>query len=173
MDISPVTSFALGTATGLAVIGLLAPSINRRLHGRCRAGLAELELALRELRQERADDRETNRRLRRELAIKTPANFEATRQERDWALDELDKLSTELQAAATELADRDRSLRQARLAIHEIRAQLEADRFNGAAAAVSRPSRAADDGPVARTPEDGGPAATVATGGGGGSPVPS
>lgn len=126
-----ITSLGIGIGfvAGLLVVGLFVPSFNNRLHTQYRSRMAHLEDTLRDLRQERADDRETNRRLRRELAVNTIASLENTRQERDQALEELEKLSNELKGATTELADRDRSLREARLAIHDIRVHLERDRF--------------------------------------------
>jgi len=125
-----VIAFVIGLAVGLVLLALLVPVASKRMRARHEAAIHRYEAELAELRQERADDRETNRRLRRELAINTPLSLEATREERDRAIEELDKLSSELRHATTELADRDRSLREARLAIHDIRVQLEHDRFN-------------------------------------------
>lgn len=130
MVLESVIAFVIGLAVGLLLFALLLPATNKRQRARHQAALDRYEAELGELRQERADDRETNRRLRRELAINTPHSLEATREERDRAIEELDKLSSELRHATMELADRDRSLREARLAIHDIRVQLERDRFN-------------------------------------------
>lgn len=130
MVLESVIAFIIGLAVGLLLFALLLPLTNKRQRARHQAVLDRYEAELSELRQERADDRETNRRLRRELAINTPHSLEATREERNRAIEELDKLSSELRHATMELADRDRSLREARLAIHDIRVQLERDRFN-------------------------------------------
>ncbi|MDH5289262.1 MAG: hypothetical protein OEY41_04610 [Acidimicrobiia bacterium] len=130
MVLESVIAFVIGLAVGLVLLALLVPVASKRMRARHEAAIHRYEAELAELRQERADDRETNRRLRRELAINTPLSLEATREERDRAIEELDKLSSELRHATTELADRDRSLREARLAIHDIRVQLEHDRFN-------------------------------------------
>lgn len=130
MVLESVIAFVIGLAVGLLLFALLLPATNKRQRARHQAVIDRYEAELSELRQERADDRETNRRLRRELAINTPHSLEATREERNRAIEELDKLSSELRHATMELADRDRSLREARLAIHDIRVQLERDRFN-------------------------------------------
>lgn len=130
MVLESVIAFVIGLAVGLSLFALLLPLTNKRLRARHEAAIDRYEAELGELRQERADDRETNRRLRRELAINTPHSLEATREERNRAIEELDKLSSELRHATMELADRDRSLREARLAIHDIRVHLERDRFN-------------------------------------------
>ncbi len=130
MVLESVIAFVIGLSVGLLLFALLLPAMNKRQRARHQVAIGRYEVELSELRQERADDRETNRRLRRELAINTPHSLENTREERDRAMDELDKLSAELRHATMELADRDRSLREARLAIHDIRVQLERDRFN-------------------------------------------
>ncbi len=130
MVLESVIAFVIGLAVGLLFFALLLPATNKRQRARHQVVIDRLEAELTELRQERADDRETNRRLRRELAINTPHSLEATREERNRAIEELDKLSSELRHTTIELADRDRSLREARLAIHDIRVQLERDRFN-------------------------------------------
>lgn len=124
-----VIAFVIGLLAGLVLFALLLPAVTKRVRAQHQAELEQYEDELAELRQERADDRETNRRLRRELAINTPDSLQTTREERDRAIDELDKLNAELRHATSELADRDRSLREARLAIHDIRVQLERDRF--------------------------------------------
>ncbi|MEZ5408982.1 MAG: hypothetical protein R2761_13205 [Acidimicrobiales bacterium] len=133
MVLESVIAFVIGLAVGLLLFALLLPLAGRRMRARHQVAIDRYEAELAELRQERADDRETNRRLRRELAINTPHSLEATREERDRAIEELDKLSSELRHTTMELAERDRSLREARLAIHDIRVQLEQDRFNRAA----------------------------------------
>jgi len=135
LDTITVTSFVLGVVAGVIVFALVLPSLTRRAKARQQAELEKYERLIADLRLERANDRETNRRLRHELAISTPQHLETTREERDSALEELDKLSAELQETTLELADRDRSLREARLAIHDIRVQLERDRFTAAAGA--------------------------------------
>jgi uncharacterized membrane-anchored protein YhcB (DUF1043 family) len=124
-----VIAFVLGLIAGGLALALLRPTMNRRVSAKYQAEIDQYQYELSELRQERADDRETNRRLRRELAINTPHTLQSTREARDRAVDELEKLHSELHKATSELADRDRSLREARLAIHDIRVQLERDRF--------------------------------------------
>ncbi len=134
MDIANITSFVLGVLAGVVAFALFLPSFRKRAQARFDEDLYKQEQVIVDLRQERASDRETNRRLRHELAIKTPINYEATREERDSAITELAKLNSELSEASMQLADRDRSLREARLAIHDIRVQLERDRFNASGA---------------------------------------
>lgn len=129
MDITTVTSFLLGLVAGLIAFALALPSLNKRTKARHQREIQRYEDVIVDLRQERADDRETNRRLRHTLAINTPEGLEETRGERDRALDELDRLTAELRDRTLELAKRDRALREARLAIHDIRIQLEQDRL--------------------------------------------
>ena len=129
MDITTVISFVLGMIAGVIAVALVLPSMNRRLAAKHQAEIDQYERLVGDLRRERADDRETNRRLRHQLAIRTPQNYENTLEERDSAIGELEKLHTELRHTTLELADRDRSLREARLAIHDIRVELERNRF--------------------------------------------
>lgn len=135
MDITTAITFVLGMIAGVVAVALVLPSMNRRLAAKHRAEIDQYERLVGDLRRERADDRETNRRLRHQLAIRTPQNYESTLEERDSAIDELEKLHTELRHTTLELADRDRSLREARLAIHDIRVELERNRFAAAEAA--------------------------------------
>lgn len=155
MDSATYIAFVAGLAVGLLAVAIVSLLSSRRARAGYEARLGHYEDELAELRQERADDRETNRRLRRELALNTPGTLEATRAERDRAIEELDKLHTELRQASSELAARDRSLREARLAIHDIRVQLERNRFElddvtaeaaAAEAAVEAGIEASDDG---------------------------
>ena len=142
MDIGNALSFVLGLVAGLVMFALVLPSLTKRAKARHQAAIEFYEHTIADLRQERADDRETNRRLRHQLAISTPQYFETTRVERDSALTELEQLHVELREANLELADRDRMLREARLAIHEIRVQLERDR---AAASLEPATTPTDD----------------------------
>ncbi|MGF1597604.1 MAG: hypothetical protein ACFCVK_11855 [Acidimicrobiales bacterium] len=137
METTTITALLIGTIAGVVAVGVMLPSLSKRLRARHGAELRRLESEIADLRQELAQDREVNRRLRRELVINTPESLELTREERDRALDELGKLSAELQGATLELADRDRSLREARMAIHEIRVQLERNRFAGEESAAA------------------------------------
>ena len=125
LNTQTIVFFGIGLATGFLSFALVLPFLNRWLRLRYRTQVAGYEKVIVGLRQERADDRETNRRLRRELAVTTPENFVANSEERDLAVGEVERLKSELFQSARQLADRDRSLREARLAIHEIRVQLE------------------------------------------------
>ncbi len=135
MDMTTVIALVLGFIAGVVAVALVLPSMRRRTAARHQAEIDQYEQLVIDLRRERAADRETNRRLRHQLAIRTPQNYEHTLEERDSAIDELDKLHTELRQTTLELADRDRSLREARLAIHDIRIELERNRFAAAEAA--------------------------------------
>lgn len=125
LDTQTIASFGIGLAVGFLAIAVVLPLLSRRLRRRHQSQVAEYQQLIVDLRRERADDRETNRRIRRELAVSTPENFAVTSEERDVAMSEVERLKSELHQSARQLADRDRSLREARLAIHEIRVQLE------------------------------------------------
>ncbi|MFV0259570.1 MAG: hypothetical protein ACK5PP_14135 [Acidimicrobiales bacterium] len=118
MELASLGIMLIGLIVGLVVAGAMVPSYTRRVCRRYTEREGQLEADLADLRREQAADRETNRRLRHDLAVNTPEHLELTREERDWALAELDR-------AKGDLADRDRSLREARLAIQEIRVDLE------------------------------------------------
>lgn len=145
MDIANIISFVLGLISGVTAVALILPSLNKRTVAKHQAQIDQYEQLVADLRREQADDRETNRRLRHQLAISTPQNFEHTREERDSAIEELDKLHSELRETTLELADRDRSLSEARLAIHDIRVELERNRFAAAEAAEAAASRSSDE----------------------------
>ena len=134
MDIATIILFVLGVIAGVIGVAVILPSRNKRHAIKHQAEIDQYEQLVTDLRREQADDRETNRRLRHELAISTPQHFENTREERDSAIEELDKLHSELRETTLELANRDRSLREARLAIHDIRVELERNRFAAEAA---------------------------------------
>lgn len=144
LDIANIISFVVGLIAGVIALALIFPSVNKRTAARHQAEIDQYEHLVADLRRERADDRETNRRLRHQLAISTPQNFAHTREERDSAIEELDKLHAELRETTLELADRDRSLREARLAIHDIRVELERNRFAAAEAAGEAAEEALD-----------------------------
>lgn len=129
LDSQTITSFCLGLLAGVLIFSLVIPTIRKRSRAVYRNQIEDYEQTVVDLRQERADDRETNRRLRRELAISTPEHLEVTRQELGSANEHVSRLSDELRQSHGELTERDRSLREARLAIQEIRLQLEQDRL--------------------------------------------
>lgn len=106
----------------------------RRTHAEDRAAA---EAAMLELRQELAEDKETNRRLRHELAVKTPGNLLETAataemerngalSERDQALEQLGLVERDLRVARTRLTKQEAKLRRYREALQEIRLSLEA-----------------------------------------------
>ena len=127
---SAVLSFVLGMAAGAALAAVVLFAVARqRVRRSFEAKLARAELEVSELRMDRAEDREINRRLRHELAVNTPETLAATRDERDLLVTDLDRARRELERMSSELSDRDRSLREARLAIQDIRIHLERERF--------------------------------------------
>ncbi|MEM7340317.1 MAG: hypothetical protein AAF467_16790 [Actinomycetota bacterium] len=135
LDTQTILAFVAGLAAGLALVAIAIPMVNRQRRARHRNQLVGYEEQVAELRAELADDRETNRRLRHELATNRPGDAEMLRTERDEAHGEVARLRGELDQAAEQMAERDRSLREARMAIHEIRVQLEGERFSERAAA--------------------------------------
>jgi septal ring factor EnvC (AmiA/AmiB activator) len=145
LDIANIASLVLGLIAGAVGVALVLPSLNRRMAARHQAQIDQYERLVVDLRRECADDRETNRRLRHQLAISTPQNLEHTKEERDSAIEELEKLHTELRETTLELANRDRSLREARMAIHDIRVELERNRFAAEAAGEAREQAAREE----------------------------
>ncbi|MCP3992122.1 MAG: hypothetical protein GY724_23830 [Actinomycetia bacterium] len=125
LDTQTVTSFALGVVLGFVLLSLLIPILSRRQRKGMRARIEDYEHVIADLRLDQADDRETNRRLRHQLAVSTPEQLEVTREELDRVSGQVTKLQADLDESADRLAERDRSLREARLAIQEIRLQLE------------------------------------------------
>ncbi|MEM7274916.1 MAG: hypothetical protein AAF547_17675 [Actinomycetota bacterium] len=156
-----VTGGIVGFAIALVVMCLawyLGTRSARDKHGR---EIARLDESILDLRQERAEDKETNRRLRHQLASNTPdrlleatAHAELERDavlvERDQALEQLELVRQDLGQATRRLADRESKLRQYREALKEIRLSLEAQDPN-------RTARAADgliDTDTAEVPAD-------------------
>ena len=125
-------------ASGALVAAAVALAFYLRRVTRRHAGLMEdRESLILEMRHEAAEDRETNRRLRHELAVSTPAHLMETASaaeierngavsERDQALEQLDLVQRDLAAAKSRLTDQDAKLRQYREALQEIRLSLEA-----------------------------------------------
>ncbi len=121
----------------------------------------ERDAMILEMRQEAAEDRETNRRLRHELAVTTPAHLLETASaaeierdgavsERDQALEQLDLVQRDLAAARSRLADQDTKLRQYREALQEIRLALEAQ---GSGRSAGPASSVIDTGDLVLAPE--------------------
>ena len=117
-----------------AVLSMLRAQRLTRRHGE---HLADREATILELRQEAAEDKETNRRLRHELAVKTPGHLLETAtaaeiqrdgalSERDQAMEQLDLVQRDLAAARTRLTAQDAKLGRYREALQEIRLSLEA-----------------------------------------------
>lgn len=132
-----VTGVIIGFVAAVALMCLLWFFITRNLREKHRREIDRYDESIIDLRQERAEDKETNRRLRHELAANTPdrllesaTNAEIERDsalvERDQALEQLDLVQSDLASANGRLADREAKLRQYREALKEIRISLEA-----------------------------------------------
>ncbi|MEM9562055.1 MAG: hypothetical protein AAGA93_05530 [Actinomycetota bacterium] len=132
-----VIGLIIGATAGVLLAAGLSMLRAQRLGRRQAEQLADRESAILELRQEAAEDKETNRRLRHELAVKTPGHLLETAtaaeiqrdgalSERDQALEQLDLVQRDLAAARTRLTAQDAKLGRYREALQEIRLSLEA-----------------------------------------------
>ncbi len=132
-----VIGILLGAAgSALIVFGLVWLRL-RTVRSRLVVELARRDSDLVELRQELADDKETNRRLRRDLAMQTPerlteiastaqANHEVAVRERDQAVERSQRVQRELDTTKARLSQQESKLRHYREALQEIRLTLEA-----------------------------------------------
>ncbi|MEM9134481.1 MAG: hypothetical protein AAGE88_19180 [Actinomycetota bacterium] len=134
LDSQALSSFVLGMVVGLLACIAIFVLARRQLRLNNRTQIEQYEQTILDLRQERAEGREANRRLRHELAVSTPEHLEQTRADLADATERIESLEADLLAAGEQLTVRDRSLREARLAIQEIRLQLEAGRIGDASA---------------------------------------
>ena len=132
-----VMSLILGFVVGVVLAAVLVIVIVRRLRARHRIDVQRYDESLIELRQERAEDKETNRRLRHELVARSPQQLvrnasdaelerDAAVSERDQAIEQLHLVQADLASANGKLADRESKLREYREALREIRESLEA-----------------------------------------------
>ena len=145
-----VVGLLMGVVIAAVVVGAACALAVRGLRARHRSERDELDDALLELRHERAEDKETNRRLRHQLAANTPDRLIETAttaelerdgaiRERNQAIDQLHLVQQDLKLANGKLADREAKLRKYREALKEIRMSLEAQGWTrnlGAAAAM-------------------------------------
>ncbi len=142
-----VTGVIIGFAVAVALMCLLWFVATRRTREQHRREIERYDESIVDLRQERAEDKETNRRLRHELAANTPDRLvESTTRaeidrdsalvERDQALEQLDLVQKDLAAANGRITDRENKLRQYREALKEIRMSLEAQGRNATADAA-------------------------------------
>lgn len=126
----------LGFAVGAVLVAAIFFALNRKAKAFHEAETAEFRGSLVELKEERATDKETNRKLRHELAANTPEGLAATAAEarvdrdnavvdRDQAVEQLELAKTDLEQASARLADRESKLREYREALQEIRMSLE------------------------------------------------
>lgn len=132
-----MSGLIIGFVAGLVLMAFITFLVGRRARSRHVEEIQRYDDSIVDLRQERAEDKETNRRLRHELAARSPdrlietaATAELDRDnalsERDQALDQLQLVQHDLTVATNRLADREAKLRQYREALHEIRVSLEA-----------------------------------------------
>lgn len=138
----------LGSFAAIVFMSVVLFLVTRRLQVRHRLETQRYDESILDLRQERAEDKETNRRLRHELVSLSPdrlietattAEFERDHAitERDQAIEQLHLVQQDLSTAGRRLADREAKLRQYREALKEIRMSLEAqDRGRSMAAAA-------------------------------------
>jgi len=145
VDIASVALFVLGFAAGILVIVIVRSGWGRNPSRDHEAEIARYEATLADFRQEHAENIDEIHLLRRRMADTSQGNVEAVRQERDWALEEVDKLNRQLQDSEAVLVERERSLREARMAIHEIRLHIERERSTpigeGAGPGIGGPAR--------------------------------
>ncbi len=137
-----VIGLVAGFAGAVVLMALIMFLTNRRAKARYAAEIQRYDASIVDLRQERAEDKETNRRLRHELVAQSPDRLvETTRgaelerdsaiSERDQALEQLQLVQSDLSQAHGRIADREAKLRQYREALKEIRVALEAQDRGG------------------------------------------
>jgi hypothetical protein len=133
----PGTALIVGFVAGLALMALLLLFYVRRLGKKHADVVGQLDSSILDLRQERAEDKETNRRLRHELVSQSPGRLvevantaeherDSAVSERDQAVEQLELVQQDLSQATAKLADRESKLREYREALKEIRMSLEA-----------------------------------------------
>ena len=155
------TGVVIGAAAASAVVGLLWILASRRTSEQHRREMARYDESIIDLRQERVEDKETNRRLRHELVANTPERLVETANraemdrdsalaERDQAIEQLDLVQRDLASAKGRIADREAKLRQYREALQEIRLSLEAQGRSASAA----PAQALIDTNTEDIPQD-------------------
>lgn len=127
----------VGFVAAVIIMSFALFVVTRRLRVRHAEETSRYDESITDLRQERAEDKETNRRLRHELVSLSPdrlveattnAEFERDNalSERDQALEQLQLMQQDFGVANRRLADRESKLRQYREALKEIRISLEA-----------------------------------------------
>lgn len=149
-----MTDLVMGLILGFVVGSVLLSGLLYLAIGRVRASqadrLAAQEETIVDLRQELAEDKETNRHLRHQLHTLTvgsdgsaigsvavggpalPVDTDTALTERDAARRELAATQRSLESARSRLADREDKLREYREAVKEIRLSLESqDRLRG------------------------------------------
>ena len=138
----------IGFVVALVVMALVWFLGTKRAREKHQSEIARLDESIRELRHERAEDKETNRRLRHEMASRTPDRLiesavhaeqerDAAINERDHAIEQLELVRGDLGQANRRLADRENKLRDYRQALKEIRLSLEAQESDPTGSATS------------------------------------
>lgn len=155
-----ITGLVIGAIAGFIVALLLGALLLRRARTRHADEMAEFDQSIIDLRQERAEDKETNRRLRYELATQTPEHLREVAQtaelerdsavsERDQALEQLGLVQNALTDANERVNDRENKLMEYRAQLRDIRLSLEEqDRFRRAVVTGDIPATAEADLPV-------------------------
>ncbi|MGH1487887.1 MAG: hypothetical protein ACRBK7_00585 [Acidimicrobiales bacterium] len=132
-----VIGLIAGFAAAVVLMALIMFLSGRRAKARQAEEIQRYDASIVDLRQERAEDKETNRRLRHELVSQSPDRLVETANaaelerdsavsERDQALEQLQLVQQDLTQAHGRIADREAKLRQYREALKEIRVALEA-----------------------------------------------
>lgn len=163
-----MTDLVMGLIVGFVVGTILLSGLLYVAITRVRASLADRLTAQEEtivdLRQELAEDKETNRRLRHQLHSLTggsdggavgsilgdsaphPVDIDSAISQRDAARQELAETQRSLESVRARLADREDKLREYREAVKEIRLSLESqDRLRGIIITQDVPANAQAD----------------------------
>lgn len=137
-----VVGLVVGLLAAVLLMGLVQAFLLRRLAARYENRVRRYDQSIVDLRQERAEDKETNRKLRRDLIANSPQRLvESVRlaeqerdsaiTERDQAVEQLDLVQRDLTLASGRLNDREAKLREYGKALKEIRLSLESQDHAG------------------------------------------
>ncbi len=125
-----------GFVVAALLLGMVQIAVARRLAARYEGRLRRYDESILDLRQERTEDKETNRKLRRDLIANRPERLiesvtmaererDSAISERDQAIEQLDLVQRDLSLADGQIKDRETKLREYHRALHEIRVSLE------------------------------------------------
>ncbi len=136
------TGLLLGFIAAIVLMAPIAVIVARRVVADHRQEIEHHEASVVDLRHERAEDKETNRRLRHELVSQSPDRLleaanaaelerDSAVGERDQALEQLHLVHEDLGTTNRRLADREARIRHYRQELKEIRELLEAQGRSG------------------------------------------